>query len=117
MIALLSCSTNLLASDYQLISPTGGLERDTVCTDSVLISYCDLRKVNVKLTELKYEKEINSHLVEIINNDSISISILNSNINKMDRNHKKEIKKVKKERNIAYGISITSLLILLLHLL
>lgn len=42
-------------------------------TDSVLISYDDLRKVNAKMVKLKYEEEINDSLRSIIKNDNIII--------------------------------------------
>ena len=51
MIALLSYSINLYANNYHIPS-TGEVVRE----DSVLISYNDLKVVNGKLIELKYEK-------------------------------------------------------------
>ena len=71
MIALLSCSINLYANDYH-ISSTGEVVRE----DSVLISYNDLKVVNGKLIELKYEKETNNILRTIIRNDSLIIDTL-----------------------------------------
>ena len=59
MIALVSCSINLSASDSDTIPSTGGVKQDSLCRDSISISYCDLRKVNAKLIELEYEKSYN----------------------------------------------------------
>lgn len=101
MIALLSYSTNLYASnptDYLNLS-TGEI---VVPEDSVLISYNDLRIVNSKLIQLDYEQQINANLRTIIKNDSIIIKdykILNDRINK---NHKKAVR----QRNIAIGTGV-----------
>ena len=46
MIVLLNCSTSWCQNDNTTISSTGGL---TVKSDSVLISYDDLRKANAKI--------------------------------------------------------------------
>lgn len=92
MIVLVSCSINSLASN-QHIPSTGDL-------DSTKIAYSDLRIVNSKLIELKYEKEINKQLSEIIENDSVIINnyqIINKELNNKN-------KKYKKQRNI-FGIS------------
>ena len=65
MIALLSYSTSWCQSNVS-ISSTG---EQCGKSDSVLISYDDIRIVNSKLIQLKYEKEINDSLKVIINND------------------------------------------------
>lgn len=102
MTALVSYSTNSLANDS--LSSTGRVS-DTIC-----LSYDELRIVNSKLIELRYEKEINSGLRQIISNDSIAInSLTDSNDNCV-----KENVKLKKQRNISGGIGIGSLLLLLL---
>ena len=117
MTVLLSYSTNLSASNFATISSTGGVKSDSVSTDSVLIAYSDLRKVNAKLIELEYEKEINGHLRAAIVNDSIAISSLRSELNSADINCKKEIKKVKRERNVAGSIGIGAIILLIISIL
>lgn len=99
MIALLNCSINLLASNnynYANNPSTGELIGSK---DSVTIAYDDLRIVNGKLIELKYQKQINANLRTIINNDSIIIrdyKLINNNL-KLDNS------KLVKQRNFAIG--------------
>lgn len=95
MIALLSYSTSWCQSNV-LLSSTGGF---TVKSDSVLIAYNDLRKVNAKLVELKYEKEINDSLRSIISNDEIVIREYKCNFDSL----KKQIKKENRKYKIAVG--------------
>ena len=98
MIALLSYSMSLSAQTDTKHSPTGVLVETN---DSVLISYDDLRIVNSKLTELKYEKEINAKLREVVDNDKVIIDnykSLNDNINT-------SYKKMKLQRNIFIGVA------------
>lgn len=115
MIALLSCSINLYANDYH-ISSTG----EVVQEDSILISYNDLKVVNGKLIELKYEKETNNILRTIIRNDSLIIDTLTiDNIrlaNDIQRLNKLN-KKYKKQRNIGFGIGITGIITTILMLI
>ena len=92
MIALLSYSTSWCQSNSSL-SSTG---EQCVKSDSVLISYNDIRTVNSKLIELKYEKEINDSLRVIINNDDKIIKEYNNNIKSLNANINKAIK----QRNI-----------------
>lgn len=104
MIALLSYSINLYANDYH-ISSTG----EVVQEDSVLISYNDLKVVNSKLIELKYEKETNNILKSIIRNDSLIIDTLvidNTKLNSNIQTLNKTNKKYKKQRNAGFGIGI-----------
>ena len=108
MIALLSCSINLYANDYH-ISSTG----EVIKEDSVLISYNDLKVVNSKLIELKYEKETNNILRKIILNDSLSIDTLTtdnirliSNVQTLNKSNKK----YKKQRNVGFGIGIVGII-------
>ena len=104
MIVLLSCSINLYANDYH-ISSTG----EVVQEDSVLVSYNDLKVVNSKLIELKYEKETNNILKSIIRNDSLIIDTLVINNTKLNSNIQtlnKTNKKYKKQRNAGFGIGI-----------
>ena len=110
MIALLSYSTNSLANEGDTIPSTGR-------QDSVLIAYDDLRKVNSKLIELEYEKEINKNLRNIITNDSVAINNLRSRIYNMDRDCNRRVKQVKKERNIVGGIGIVAVVLLVIALL
>ena len=110
MIALLSYSMNSLASESDTIPSTGR-------QDSVLIAYNDLRKVNGKLIELEYEKEINKNLRNIIVNDSIDISNLKSGIDRVSADADKRVKKVKKERNIAGGVGIVAIVLLIISIL
>ena len=117
MTVLLSYSTNLSASDFATISSTGGVKSDSVSTDSVLIAYSDLRKVNAKLIELKYEKEINEHLRAVIVNDSIAIDGLRSELRNINITHKRDIKRFKRERNVAGGIGIGAIILLIISIL
>ena len=110
MIALLSYSMNLSASESDAIPSTGG-------QDSVLIAYDDLRKVNAKLIELEYEKEINSTLRTVVSNDSIAISNLKKTINNITIENENKLNKVKRERNIASGVSVGAIILLILSLL
>ena len=110
MIALLSYSTNSLANECDTIPSTGR-------QDSVLIAYDDLRKVNSKLVELEYEKEINNNLKDIIANDSIAIDNLKSGINRISADADKQINKAKRERNIAGGIGIVAVILLFISIL
>ena len=110
MIALLSYSMNSLANESDTILSTGR-------QDSVLIAYDDLRKVNGKLIELEYEKEINNNLRNIIHNDSIAISNLKSGIDRVSTDAYKRVKKAKKERNIAGGVGIVAIVLLIISIL
>ena len=109
MIALLSYSTNLLANNDS-ISSTGW-------QDSILVSYADLRKVNSKLIELEYERDINEHLRTIINNDSIAINSLRDNISRINISHKRDMDRVKRQRNVATGIGIGTIILLIISIL
>ena len=107
MIALLSCSINLYANNYHI--PSTG---EVVQEDSVLISYNDLKVVNGKLIELKYEKETNNILRTIIRNDSLIIDTLTidnirltSNIQTLNNTNKR----YKKQRNVGFGIGIAGI--------
>lgn len=110
MIALLSYSMNSLANESDTI-PSMGRQ------DSVLIAYDDLRKVNGKLVELEYEKEINNNLRNIIHNDSIAIDNLKSGIDRISNEANKKVKKAKIERNIAGGIGIVAIVLLIISIL
>ena len=99
MIVLLGCSINLLANNTNIDNFHLSTGEVVQFKDSVLISYDDLRLVNSKLIELKYEKQINMNLRNIISNDSIVIrdyQVINEKINK-------DCKKAIRQRNIMFG--------------
>lgn len=99
MIVLLGCSINLLANNTNIDSFQPSTGEVVQFKDSVLISYDDLRLVNSKLIELKYEKQINTNLRNVISNDSIVIQnyqVINEKINK-------DCKKAIRQRNIMFG--------------
>ena len=115
MIALLSCFINLYANNYH-ISSTG----EVIQEDSVLISYNDLKVVNGKLIELKYEKETNNILRNIIRNDSLIIDTLtidNLRLTSEVKTLNKSNKKYKKQRNVGFGIGIVGIITTILMLI
>ena len=115
MIVLLGCFINSYGNTINN-SSTGELEQK----DSVFISYDDLRTVNCKLIELKYEKETNTILRKIIKNDSIIIDTLIINNNKLTsdiQNLHKLNNKYKKQRNIGFGVGVCSIFTIILMLL
>ena len=115
MIALLSCSINLYANDYHISST-----REVIREDSVLISYNDLKIVNGKLIELKYEKETNNILRTIIRNDSLSIDTLTvDNIRLISevKTLNKSNNIYKKQRNVGFGIGIVGIITTILMLI
>ena len=108
MIVLLSYSINLYANDYH-ISSTGEVTEE----DSVSISYTDLKIVNSKLIELKYEKETNNILRTIIRNDSLIIDTLifdNTRLTNKVQILNKSNKKYKKQRNIGFSVGIIGII-------
>ena len=108
MIALLSYSTSWCQSNVSL-SSTG---EQCGKSDSVLISYKDIRTVNSKLIELKYEKEINDSLKVIINNDNKIIKEYNNNVKLLNN----KINKIKTQRNIIGLGGIISILALIIFI-
>ena len=108
MIALLSYSTSWCQSNISL-SSTG---EQCGKSDSVLISYDDIRIVNSKLIQLKYEKEINDSLKVIINNDNKIIKEYNNNIKSLNT----KIKKVTNQRNVICIGGIVSILALIIFI-
>ena len=95
-IVLLSYSTSWCQNDNATIPSTGEL---IATPDSVLISFDDLRKANAKMVELKYQKEINDSLRSIIKNDDTIMREYRCNIDAL----KKQVKQVKRQRNLAIG--------------
>lgn len=109
MIVLLGYSTSSLADNSPINSSTGG-----VTEDSILVSYDDLRKANAKLVELEYEKDINKNLKDIIKNDSVAIDGLRTEVDRVTRESREQIRKSKRERNLVGGLGIVSVILLIL---
>ena len=95
------------------IHPTGGLSK----TDSVFVSLQAIKIANAKMIELKYEKEINKHYLDIICADSILIECLRNNAQYNKMNYEKEIKHITKQRNRAIAIGSGSSLLLFILLM
>ena len=115
-IALLSCSTSWCQSKLE-VNDTISFKGDSVQTDSLVTIPISMIKIaNSKMVELKYEKEINRDLRSIIANDSLVIYGLSTELDNTLRESEIRIKKIKKERNIAVGVSagVAALLLLLL---
>ena len=102
MTVLFGCST---------IYCVGNNEPDSIpplpSSDSVKVSYDDLRKVNTKLIDLKYTKEENTVLRSIVQNDSVIIS----NYENVTNNLMKSTAKLKRQRNIGFGVGIAGLVL------
>lgn len=107
MIVLLSCSINLSSSGQVANSSTG------VLGDSVKVSINDLRKANIKLIQLDYEKAINNNLRQIIVNDSVLAEQARQRYILLDRT----CKKIKKQRNIGVGAAIGSILLFIISII
>ena len=116
MIVLLSCFINL-SSKAERISSMGGVTEDSITTDSILISYSDLRKVNAKLIELDYERRINEQLRIITHNDSIAINNLRNSISRINYDANKAIQSVKKQRDVLGCTSVIGVILLIISLL
>ena len=112
MIVLSNYSTSWSKSNITARILFTGERADSVSKDSVLIAYDDLRKVNVKLIELKYCKLTNNKLNDIIKNDSIIIN----NYKVISKQKDADVKKVKHQRNIAIGGGVLSIGLLILSL-
>ena len=107
MTVLLSCSMNLSSSGQVASSSTG------VLGDSVKVSINDLRKANIKLIQLDYEKAINNNLRQIIVNDSVLAEQARQRYILLDRT----CKKIKKQRNIGVGAAIGSILLFIISII
>ena len=107
MTVLLSCSINLSSSGQVTNSSTGVLD------DSVKVSINDLRKANIKLIQLDYEKAINNNLRQIIVNDSVLAEQARQRYILLDRT----CKKIKKQRNIGVGAAIGSILLFIISII
>lgn len=108
MIVLLSCSIGLSGSNPYTLS-TGEL----VNQDSVNVAIDDLRIVNGKLVELKYEKEANKILRTIVHNDSCIIADNDKTIGQL----KTEVKKVTKQRNVIGVAGAASIILFIISIL
>ena len=107
MTVLLSCSMNLSSSGQVANSSTG------VLGDSVKVSINDLRKANIKLIQLDYEKAINNNLRQIIVNDSVLAEQARQRYILLDRT----CKNIKKQRNIGVGAAISSILLFIISII
>ena len=107
MTVLLSCSMNLSSSGQVANSSTG------VLGDSVKVSINDLRKANIKLIQLDYEKAINNNLRQIIVNDSVLAEQARQRYILLDRT----CKKIKEQRNIGVGAAIGSILLFIISII
>ena len=108
MIVLLSCSTSLSSRGQTINSSTGGF-----IDDSIKVAINDLRKANIKLIQLDYEKDINKNLRQIIANDSVLAEQARQRYLVLDRS----CKKIKKQRNIAYCSACATIMLLILSLI
>lgn len=107
-LLVLSYSTSWCQNDS--IPSTGVGE-----SDSVLVAISAIKVANAKMIELKYEKEINRNLRDYIQNDSVLISALSTNLSSCEINSNNKIAEIKKQRNTAIiAGSATSLLLLIL---
>ena len=99
VIVLLCCCGKSWSrvSDYPLY---GGI------SDSVLVSYDDIRAANAKMVELNYEKLKNQNLSQIIANDSVIIATLHESI----AIEKKATKKAKLRERIAEGVGLAAII-------
>lgn len=69
------------------------------------------------MIELNYEKEINKELRQLIVNDSMVINSLTNTIDELNIRHNSESKRIKTERNILGGVSLGTLVLLIISLL
>lgn len=99
------------------ISSTGELDTNIITIDSVLISIEEIRNANAKFVELEYQKQINEHLIDVIQNDSAFIDELYFDMGLIEYNKDKEIKKIKTERNILGGTTAIAVILLIISIL
>lgn len=81
-------------------------EQDTLC-----IPIETVKIINVKLTELEYEKEINRNYETIIKNDSCTIAILTDDINTISSECNDKTHRLIVQRNIVGGIGIIGIIL------
>lgn len=85
--------------------------------DSVIVSVNALRIANAKMIELKYEKDINKNLLEVIHTDSLIIDALNTNLASCERTARETNRKLRRQRNRAIEIGGGSSAVLLVLLI
>ena len=89
--------------------------------NSVLISVPAIKAANAKMLELKYQKEINNELNNIIKQDSIIIDNLHNTIYENNVKYNNNIDKVISQRNktiiISSGTNIVLLVLLIISLI
>ena len=100
---------NLLGSDSIQHSFYRGANGD----DSIKVSINDIRTVNSKLVELKYEKETNRVLRDIASSDS-SIMVNNS---RTIRQLRTKVKKTTKQRNVIGAAGAVSIILFIISIL
>lgn len=124
IVLLLSCSTSWCQND--VISLTGEVDWDNntddysqynPTQDSVLVAIDAIKIANAKMIELKYEKEENRVLRELVQNDSVLIDAISTNLDACVVNSEQRIKEVKTQRNILSGTSGVLLILLIISLL
>ena len=103
MIVLGSYSTGW-CQNKDVISSTG--EQDTIC-----IPIETVKTINAKLTELQYEKQINSNYKLIVENDSCIISNLTDSINNVNVECTNKLKRIRIQRNVVGGIGIIGIIL------
>ena len=69
------------------------------------------------MTELKYEKEINSNLRQVVYNDSLIIDELKYEVDNCNTICDYKVKKIKRQRNIFFCTTIVAALVSLLVLI
>lgn len=109
IVLLLSCGISWSRSSGSFLY--GG------ASDSLLVAYEDIRAANAKMIELKYEKEINARLNDIIHNDSIIISCYDDSLRNVIQTNKIRVRKIKKQRNIASAVGIAGIISTIIVLL
>ena len=106
-------NNNIIETDVELQKHNDSLKIEVDNLDSIKVAIDALRKANIKLIELSYEKDINKNLRQIIVNDSVLAEQARQRYILLDRS----CKKIKKQRNIAYCSSGVAIILLILSLL
>lgn len=110
ILLVLNYSISWCQSD---ILSTGVLDKN----DSVLVSIPAIKIANAKMLELKYQKEINNELNNVIKQDSTIINNLHSTIYENNIKYNNNIDKVISQRNKTIAISGGANIILLVLLI
>ena len=118
ILLLLNYSISYAQSDTTSFFSTGEVLETK---DSVLLPIELVKVANTKMIELKYEKEINKQLKDIVRNDSIINNALSDSINNTQIRCGEEVKRIKKQRNIIGGslgaATTVSIILLIIALL